>query len=112
MLSPKYPPQNRSAREGGWGKGGGRGKRGEMTQILYVHLNKRKKQNKQGWWSASSDRALVYQALNSNASISKKKTQQKGAKCKQSPPRYTCHSPPMFCFLFFFLNIQHYLNTF
>jgi hypothetical protein len=25
------------------GKGGGRGKRGEMTQTLYAHMNKRKK---------------------------------------------------------------------
>jgi hypothetical protein len=25
-----------------WGKGGGRGKEGEMTQILYAHMNIRK----------------------------------------------------------------------
>jgi hypothetical protein len=30
-------------REGVRGKGGGRGKGVEMTQILYAHINKRKK---------------------------------------------------------------------
>jgi hypothetical protein len=52
---------------------------------------------KQGWWSASSDRALVSQVLSSNASIIKKKSQgpelypkKKGAEYKQTPSCYTC----------------------
>jgi hypothetical protein len=32
-------------------KGGGSGKEGEMTQILYAHMNKRKKKGKRaGTW--------------------------------------------------------------
>jgi hypothetical protein len=80
MLSPKYPPQNRA---------------GGVPPVT-EHL------------SPSPEFKCKYQEKKKKFQGPELHPKKKGAKCKQMPSCYTCHSPPTFLFF----KIQHYITHF